>query len=185
MYRGPQRKSPRLRGFDYASNAAFFVTVCTYGRQHLFGEIMNGEMVLNEAGNIVYWEWYRSEEIRREVTLDAFVIMPNHIHGIVIIQQPAANPIAEDVGTSDRSSLRGRQYGSAAGGTGKRTLSAMMAGFKSSATTRINQLRQTPGIAVWQDRYHDRIIRGERELQAIRTYIECNPANWAADEENL
>ena len=79
------RQSLRLRGYDYAQSGAYFVTVCTQHRQCLFGEVKEGTMVLNEAGQIVAEEWLRSEIIREEITLDAFVVMPNHMHGIVVI----------------------------------------------------------------------------------------------------
>ena len=184
-----RRKSPRLKGYVYSSNGAYFVTVKTHQAEHLFGEIVDGEMKLNEYGDIVFWEWVKCEHIRKEIYLDDFVIMPNHFHGIVLIFQPedsdgAADGVAGQVRTSSRSSLRGRQNGSAAGGTGKRTLSALMAGFKSSVTKKVNVMRQTPGADVWQERYHDRIIRSEQHLNNTRQYIAHNPANWETDEDN-
>jgi len=130
-------------------------------------------------GTLSTWEWYKSEEIRREVTLEAFVIMPNHIHGVVIIQPQPANDVADPVGTQGLASLQTPKLFRP-----KRSLSTFVSGFKSAATKSINLRRGTPGLEVWQKRHHDRIIRGERELQAIRTYIEGNPMNWPTDTEN-
>jgi putative transposase len=79
------RQSIRLKGYDYSRPGAYFITICVQDRHHLFGEIKSGKMVLNEFGLIVAEEWKRSEEIRKEIKLDAFVVMPNHIHGILVI----------------------------------------------------------------------------------------------------
>ena len=174
------RKSPRLKGFDYASSAAFFVTVCTYGRQHLFGEVVNEEMMLNENGVIVRTEWFWSEVVRPTLVMDAFVIMPNHVHGIVAITHDPGG-----VGTHSYASLHRPADDASRLKRAKRSLSTFVGQFKGMTTKNINIQRGTPGLEVWQDRYHDRIIRNERELQAIRTYIECNPAEWLTDKENV
>jgi putative transposase len=84
------RHSIRLKRHDYTSAGAYFVTVCTHRREHLFGEVRDGRMVLNEFGDAVWWEWHRTEHVRPEVELDAFVVMPNHVHGIVVINADPA-----------------------------------------------------------------------------------------------
>ncbi len=172
----PRRKnSLRLRGYDYSSVGAYFVTIVTWQRELLFGDIVDGEMILNEMGEIVRDEWERTPQIRHEVELGAYVVMPNHFHAIVII-----NDIGDlQVGAHGRAPLRiGVAYRK------PKSLGAIMAGFKSSVTKRINTLHNSLGVPVWQRNYHDRIIRNEREMARIWDYIEANPARWDDDDEN-
>jgi len=182
------RHSIRLQGYDYAQSGAYFVTAVTYQRDALFGEIMDGEMRLNRIGEIVQEEWFASTNIRREIRLypEEFVVMPNHIHGIVWIEndQPiGANGINVDgtddmnvcVGANGRSPLQHPQMK-------PRSLGSFIAGFKSSVTKRVRDELNTTGI--WQRNYYEHIIRNEKELDAICRYIEANPLNWSEDEEN-
>ena len=90
-----RRRSIRLPGYDYTSPGAYFVTICTHQGELLFGDVVDGEVALNEQGQIPYEEWLASEQIRQEVELDAFVIMPNHVHGIVWIREADDNPSVE------------------------------------------------------------------------------------------
>lgn len=171
------RHSIRLQTYDYSQAGAYFVTLCTQDRKYRFGAVINGEMVLNQCGRIVEVEWFRSAEIRKEVRLDAFVVMPNHLHGVVFIDQM----------TSDESAYVGA-HGCAPNGLlhrPRRSLGAFIAGFKSIVTTTINQLHNTPGVTVWQRNYYDHIIRKEEALEKIRCYIANNPANWEKDKNNL
>ena len=180
------RRSIRLKDYDYTRMGAYFVTLCTQGRVCLFGEIMAGEMRLNEYGEIVQKEWFRSAEIRREIVLfsDEFVVMPNHIHGIVrIVESPnahvgATGPTAgatdATVGATGRSPLQG---------PAKRSLASFVAGFKSAVTKRINDRRGTPGATVWQRNYYEHIIRHAESLNRIRAYILDNPLQWHLDHE--
>jgi REP element-mobilizing transposase RayT len=132
--------------------------------------VVDGEMVKNEFGGIVWDEWRKSATIREEIELDEFVIMPNHVHGIVFI-----------AGATGRSPLRdnGDLPGARAGSIG-----AFMAGFKSVVSKRINQIRNTPGIPVWQRNYYEHVIRNDEELNHIRKYVTGNPMKWAEDEDN-
>jgi len=166
------RHSIRLREWDYAQPGAYFVTIVAYGRELLFGQVVDGEIRLSEFGEIVSNEWLASAGIRREIQSDAFVVMPNHIHGIVWI-------FADDdiVGATGRSPLPPR-------GPIPKSLGSFIAGYKSAVTKRINEIRGTPGNPVWQRNYYERVIRNERELDAIRRYIRDNPAHWAEDPEN-
>jgi len=170
-------RSTRLPDYDYAQSGAYFVTICTQGRMCLFGEVVDGKMQLNEFGLMVQEEWLRTESIRAEVELDVFVVMPNHFHGVVVITTPAPHigGTSESVGTHGRASLR----------RAPKSLGSLVAGFKSVVTKRINQLRNTPGIPVWQRNYYERVVRNERELDVIRQYIVDNPAKWPEDKENL
>ncbi|GAA5002912.1 transposase [Pseudoluteimonas lycopersici] len=164
----PQRKSIRLRGYDYTQAGAYFVTICAQGHACLFGNITNGEMRLNNIGNIVAEEWAKTREIRIGMELDAWVVMPNHFHGIIVIvdsRRRGDRPVAPT-------------------GPQPRSVGAVVAGFKSAATKRINALRGTPGTPVWQRNYHEHIIRNEGSLDRIRQYILDNPAQWATDREN-
>jgi putative transposase len=187
------RQSTRLKNYDYTSRGAYFITLCTYQKQYLFGDIVEGEMVLNDMGKIIDEEWARSAGIRKEIELDEFVIMPSHVHGILWILPPDSSsndrvagnspiPLPSNVGARGASPLQGNATTTA--GTAKKSLGAFVGGFKGSCGKRINQLRGTPGVTIWHRNYHDHIIRNDKELNAIRQYIQLNPQNWPTDEEN-
>ena len=163
------RRSIRLRGFDYTSHGAYFVTIVTDGRRQLFGRIIGDEMRLNAAGRIVAEEWQRSGELRSNVEIDAFVVMPNHFHGIVFLTQ------------TDEGTLRSAPTRSFGGGMAG-SLPVVVRNFKGAVTRRMRE--RGFDEPVWQRNYHERVIRNERELQAIRQYIIDNPRQWALDKEN-
>ena len=172
------RHSIRLQGYDYTQSGAYFVTLVTYQRNVLFGEIIDGEVKLNRKGEIVQEEWFASVDIRKEIRLhpEEFVVMPNHIHGIVWIEYDDYH----DVGANGRSPLPDRPP--LRPQMKPRSLGSFIAGFKSSVTKRIRDELNETGI--WQRNYYERIIRDEKELDAIRRYIEANPLNWSEDDEN-
>jgi REP element-mobilizing transposase RayT len=152
--------------------------MCTHEREHLFGEVADGVMRANRFGEIVHDEWYRSEEIRKELVLDEFIVMPNHIHGIVFIDEhPAERPNVEN-----RVGAHGGAPSPGVAVRHRRSLSTFVARFKASAARGINAARGAPGANVWQRNYHERIIRDEAELERIREYILTNPENWRTDE---
>ena len=168
------RKSIRLKDYDYSQPGAYFVTICTHDKNCLFGEVVDGQIVLNEFGRIVEQEWRQSEHIRSEIRLDAFQIMPNHFHAIVYILDRGV------VGATGRSPLHSVLADKKRpNGPRPKSLSSLMAGFQSAVTAKINMIRQTPGAKVWQRNYYDHIIRTENELYRIREYIVANPAKWA------
>ena len=182
--RAQRRRQIRLPGYDYATPGAYFVTLCTEKRACLFGAVVDGKIHLHEAGQIVRIEWRRSAEIRCESSLDEFVVMPNHIHGIIFIQAGEGTSMTDvvvgGVGATGRSPLQHRPIGpspvpQARPGPLPRSLGAFIGGFKSAATMRINALRGTPGIPVGQRNYYEHVIRDESELQRIREYIRQNP----------
>ena len=182
------RHSIRLKDYDYSLTGAYFVTICTWQRECLFGEIVNGEMVLNDMGRIVVDEWEKTATVRKNVILDEFVIMPNHFHGIIFFSEdvgaiPAGRPIAigSNVGccTERRATQRVAPTGSVSGSIG-----AVMSQIKSIVTKRINALRNNPGCPVWQRNYYERVIRNEDELSRAREYIVNNPMKWELDKEN-
>lgn len=187
------RRSIRLKGYDYSQAGAYFVTMCTQNRECLFGEIVNGEMQLNDAGAMIVKWWDKLSSKFPTFDPDAFVVMPNHIHCIVIITDVGAiDGVTVDVGVP----LRGRpddgQIGQPhrAAPTDKPTLGDIIDWFKTMATNEyirgVKQLGWKPfDKKVFQRNYYEHIVRNERELNAIREYIQNNPANWAADMDNL
>jgi len=171
------RRSIRLPAYDYTQPGAYFVTVVTHQRQCLFGEIVDGQVLVSSYGEAVGEEWLRSTQIRREMQLDAFVVMPNHIHGIVII--------GETVGAHGRAPLhRAAPHRAPLPHRAPRSIGSFVAGFKSAVTRRINEMRGTPRLPVWQPNYYEHVIRDEEELNRIRQYIIENPARWEDDVEN-
>jgi len=199
------RASHRLDGWDYTGPGAYFVTLCVKGREWLFGKIVNKEMHLNEFGEIVRQEWAATQEIRPNVIIDEFIVMPNHVHGIIIIRNNplvgatrptysvgatrptysvgATRRVAPTVGhefleSSDNPPPK-RPNGPKPGSIG-----AIIGQCKSIITKRINVIRNTPGVTVWQRDYYDRIGRDRNALFRIRQYIRNNPAKWDYDDEN-
>ena len=166
-----RRHSIRLKGFDYSRLGAYFVTVVSRGRESLFGEIVGGEMRLNQCGVIVREEWERTSVIRPDVELGAYVVMPNHLHGILVFR---AN-VVYAVGATRRVATKTLQPGS---------LGAIMAQFKSIVTKRIHALCEISGAPIWQRNYYEHVIRNQHELENIWNYIESNPARWKNDDEN-
>ena len=200
--------SNRLRGWNYAQSGHYFITIVTYGRKHLFGKIVDGQMILNPIGEIVNAEFLKSFELRKELYLGGYVIMPNHIHAILILDKEES--VKEDAKTS--------AYGIAQ--REPKSISSFVAGFKSSSINRIDDwidavnaqnrnggnvdggnvddgnvethgrasLPRLHGIKkfnknnpLWQNNYHDHIIRNETEYRRISEYIVNNPLKWDKD----
>lgn len=165
-------KSIRLPHYNYASSGAYFLTLCTHNKKCLFGTVADGIMHLNEYGRIIKREWLRSAEIRKEVEMGEFMVMPNHIHGIVLIHEPEAHCRAALQDDYSRGS-RNRE---------KRSVSSFMAGFKSYTTKLINELRKTPNARLWQPNYFEHIIRGDLQFGKVCEYIQTNPLRWELDK---
>lgn len=142
------RRSIRLRGRDYSADGAYFVTVCTYRRTHLFGEIVDGVMCANAFGTIAAdtWQWLSSQY--PHVILDEWCVMPNHLHGILIFRTTAPTAI--------------------------KPLGRLIGAFKTVSTKHINILRKTPGAVVWQRNFWEHIVRDETGMDRIRLYIRQN-----------
>ena len=162
------RRSIRLRNYDYSRAGVYFITVCTKGQELLFGEVNDGEVELSEFGRMSAEEWLNSARIRIEIELDAWIVMPNHVHGIVIIVNKRCR--------GDRPVARS--------GPRPSSLGAMMAGFKPATTKRINTMRGTPGASVWQRNYYEHVIRHESALDRIRQCTADNPKRWPEEPEN-
>lgn len=167
------RRSIRLKGHDYSKTGAYFVTVCTQNRECLFGDVIEGEMQVNKIGQIVEDQWRKTILIRPQIRLDAYIVMPNHFHGIIFIVGNRRG-VLQYAPTRDRQSFR----------SPSQTMGAIIRGFKSAAVKEINSFRGTPVLPVWQRNYHERIVWDDNELNRIREYITLNPARWAEDEEN-
>jgi REP element-mobilizing transposase RayT len=175
-------RSIRLKGYDYSQPGAYFVTICTKDRRCLFGDVIDGEVRLNSFGRIVEEEWLRSAEIRSEIKLDAWVVMPNHIHGIVFITRKStvgATGQARSPCIFDRAPLHATR---SARGPEKRSPGSFISGLKATVTRLVNQLRGTRGSTIWQRNYYDRIIRNEEELKTLRGYVAENPLQWEVDQ---
>ncbi len=163
------RRSIRLQGYDYSQNGAYFVTICTHSRECLFGGIIDGQMVMNNRGMTAHDEWVKTVEMRENIELDEFVVMPNHIHGIIVIH--------DGRGTMHRAPTA-EQFGKPT----SKSIPTIIRGLKSAVTKRINGIRKTPGFPVWQRNYYEHIIRDEQSMEKIREYIVNNPLNWERDE---
>ena len=179
------RRSVRLPGYDYAQPGAYFVTICTYGRECLLGAMVAGSMEPSLRGGVVEACWRALPGHFPGTSLDAFVLMPNHVHGIIVITARARGNTEgmREPQQVDRADLsipaRSRPCGTQPG-----SLGAMVQSFKAVSTRRVNRLDHNRGHCLWQTSYYERIIRNERELDAIREYIANNPAQWALDREN-
>ena len=179
LYKNKYRiKSARCPNWDYTSDGYYFVTICTYNRQCFFGNVIAGKMQLSDIGLIIAQEWQKTPQIRSNVQLDEWVVMPNHLHGIIIINNPVetfrrnVSTTNDDTQpkTNNKSRLKSNSLGSIIGQ------------FKSVCTKQIwkmgfNDFR-------WQTRFHDHIIRDEESLHRIRQYIINNPAQWELDRNN-
>jgi REP element-mobilizing transposase RayT len=172
------RRSIRLKGYDYTQPGAYFVTICTQDRACLFGEVVDGQMRLNEFGEIVRECWLAIPDHFSHTVLDEFVIMPNHVHGIISIVD-ASTDVTVVVGATHASPLRIRPRGPE-----RKSIGAIVGSFKSATTKRINGPRGTPGVPVWQRNYYEHIIRNQESLNRIRQYILDNPQRWSSDREN-
>jgi putative transposase len=185
------RRSIRLPGYDYTQPGAYFVTICTQD-----GECLFDDPVLRRVAETM---WQRIPSHFGQVSVDASVVMPNHMHGILIITDTAvvgARHTETDSGHTDQlpvvygESSPANPAGNASPlprvppGAPSGSLGAIIGNYKSVTTRRINQIRKTPGIMVWQRNYYEHIIRTERAMKAIRRYIINNPARWHLDKYN-
>ena len=170
------RRSLRLSGYDYRLAGVYFVTLCTYQKAMLFGEVDDGDLKLNALGEIVRDEWRLIANIRSNVKLDLFVVMPNHFHGLVIIDNFQGSDLTECMSVPASKESHTLQSGS---------LGAVIGQFKLAVgrQARRRQLRQRQPI--WQRNYYDHIVRDEETLNDIRQYIVANPARWREDSLNV
>ena len=165
------RRSIRLKGYDYSQAGYYFVTICCYQRQCLFGEIVDGVMRLNQYGEIVAetYQWLSSRY--PYVHLDKWIIMPNHFHGIIVLTDKLYRGASRTAPTpaNDRKLKR-------------KPLGRLIGAFKTVSTKKINLIRNAPGTLIWQRNYYEHIIRNEESLNRIRQYIVDNPLSWQIDK---
>jgi REP element-mobilizing transposase RayT len=193
-----RRHSLRLKNYDYRTSGAYFVTICTLDRRCLFGEITDGAMHMTSPGQVAEREWFRSAEMRREVVLDEFVVMPNHVHGIVFLVGVDEGSLHGAEGVH-RTPLRVDAESTLPPGARidpegvhrtplrrpmSRSLGVMINGYKAAVTREIRRLSGNPDAVVWQRNYYEHVIRNEHDLDSIREYIRNNPAQWTLDREN-
>ena len=173
----PVRRSIRLRGLDYRSPGAYVITVCSFHRACLFGEIVRDQLQPNSIGEIVKEVWRAIPTFFPHLDLDAYVVMPNHVHGILILKE---GPRAKHPPEADASPLHRRRPK----GTQRGSISAIVQTFKAATTRGVHSLPGMKGLRLWQRGLYDHIIRNDAELNRVRRYIEENPLRWALDEEN-
>ncbi|NEP55495.1 MAG: transposase [Symploca sp. SIO2G7] len=154
------RRSIRLPEYDYTQPGAYFITTCSWQRQCLFGDINYGQIQLSRYGEVVKFNWFNLTRVYPHVNLDAFVIMPNHLHGIIVLTEHGK------LNTSRK----------------RHGLPEIVRGLKTFSARRINQLRNQRGIPIWQRGYYEKVIYNEQSLQNIREYIVNNPLGWEKDE---
>ncbi len=164
MDKYPKRKPIRLEEYDYSTGGHYYVTICTYNRGELFGHIEDNHMILNEIGTIAKNTWIEIPKHFPDIELDEHVVMPNHIHGIIITNNPVGDGHARPVNRINN-------------------LSVVIGSYKSAVSKQINQLNKVS--FKWQRYFYDHIIRTEKSLNKIREYIVNNPAKWADDENNI
>ncbi|MBD2070383.1 transposase [Leptolyngbya sp. FACHB-671] len=162
------RQSIRLKGYDYSLTGAYFITLCTHQRECLFGEIVDGEMRLNELGQVVadVYLWLATQY--SYVHLDAWIVMPNHLHGILVLTGDPRRGVSRNAPTEDA--------------TKRKSLGRLIGAFKTVFTKRINLIQSTSGSLVWQRNYYEHIVRNEKSLHDIRQYIHHNPISWQQDQ---
>ena len=187
-------ESTRLKTWDYGDNGAYFITICTKNREHYFGEVNNWKMVLSHVGVIADISWYEIKNHAKNVELDAFIIMPNHIHGILILNDPdpavgslaafaveTGDPVdtGHAVDTGHVLYLPHAPSQKRYQNQGKNTVSSMIGSYKSAVT---RHARRLGWEFEWQSRFHDHIIRDDAAFERIKNYINNNPKNWKEDK---
>jgi REP element-mobilizing transposase RayT len=175
--------SARLPGWNYGWNASYFITICTKDRECFFGEIVNGEMNLSKTGVIADLMWYEIKNHAKGVELDEFIVMPNHVHGIITLNGEDERPPTilnangdSNVETRHALSLPAQQRFQ---NQGKNTISSIVGGYKAAVTKHANRLKFD---FAWQPRFHDHIIRDKQSFQTISNYIINNAQNWSEDK---
>ena len=155
----PRRKSPRLPLFDYSQTGVYFVTICTHQRDYFFGNITNNTMKFSAVGQIAYKQWGKLSAHFKQVTIPVFVVMPNHVHGLISIdEQPRINH--------------------------RPALGTIVGSYKAAVTRQVNRELDNPPATLWQARFHDHIIRNEEDFKKIYDYIQTNPLRWEQDVFN-
>ena len=174
----PHRRSIRLEGYDYSQPGAYFITIVAFHRSCLFGVMSDDKVVLNPIGRLVEFEWQRLEQRFKHVELGAWIVMPNHIHGIVNIIENEVDWVKRIPNANEQSSQSLEQFASPVAGS----IATTIRSFKSSVTQQYQNLYKDYSTKLWQRNYYDHIIRSETDLKNIYDYIVDNPRKWTEDE---
>jgi putative transposase len=189
------RRSIRLKGYDYSRPGAYFVTICTQDRACLFGDVIHQDMSLNGAGAIVQKTWIDLPNRFPTIQLDEFVVMPNHVHGIIVMTDNHTTTVGAGLALPHNhthnhdprgifgtgSSNLGTCQGAASSAP---ALGDVVRVFKSISAIAVNRFLSRLGQPLWQRNYYERIVRDPVALSNIRRYIKTNPQNWAEDTNN-
>jgi putative transposase len=184
------RRSIRLPGYDYSQAGAYFVTICVYQRQCLFGEIIDGQMILNQYGTIVADTYQWLCQRYPYLHTDEWIVMPNHFHVIMVITDKPCRGVSRNAPTINHRhtdhTINQRHTDHTINPhnppTKRKSLGRLIGAFKTVSTKKINILRDTPGIPLWQRNYYEHIIRNEDGMDKIRQYIINNPLSWEIDQ---
>ena len=168
------RRSIRLPEFDYSQPGAYFVTICVMDKLNRMGQVMNGQMIPNQVGKIADDAWRWLGLTFPAITIPIYCIMPNHIHAIVSIDYLRRGALQSAQGGLQAAPTRGVMR--------SKSLGRIIGAYKTHSTILINKLENTQGAQFWQRNFYERVIRNEREMEAIYGYIDTNPANWDQDE---
>ncbi|HEX9756891.1 MAG TPA: transposase [Nitrospiria bacterium] len=171
-----QRHSIRLKGFDYSQAGAYFVTICVRNRECLFGNMVDGKVQMNDVGRVVQTVWEELPKRYPGVGTDASIVMPNHVHGIVVFTDHVGAGLA-----LSNQNITPNKQGAASSAP---TLGDIIRAFKSLSAIGVNRRFGRSGQSLWQRNYYEHILRTEDDLNRIRQYIRDNPMNWETDEEN-
>ncbi len=171
----PQRRSIRLPNYDYAHPGAYFVTVVAHRYLCIFGKVTDGCVELSDIGKIVYETWREIPDHFPNVANESLVVMPNHVHGVIVIQTSSvrarrASPLRDE----------SKDYPH---GVKPHSLGAIVGSFKSAVTRKIHNIRGYENRIIWQRNYYEHVIRDETDFERILKYIDTNPQNWKSDPE--
>ncbi len=191
LFRNKYRiKSAKCPDWDYSSDGAYFVTICTQGREEFFGDMVDGKMMLSKIGQVADKFWTQIPEHFPFVVLDEYIVMPNHVHGILFIEKNDVDcgPVVETQNFASlqmqgkTQGIKNKKWKPNKFGPQSKNLASIIRGFKVG----VKKYATTNEIDFsWQPRFHDRIVRDENELNRIRQYIIDNPTNWQKDRNNL
>jgi REP element-mobilizing transposase RayT len=183
------RHSLRIKNYNYSIPGAYFITICTYLKENLLGYISDGKIELKVLGKITAREWLKTFQIRKNIKLDGYVIMPNHFHGIIIVTDNnghnALCPYKNNqINVTCRGTMNRAHHYESFGRPISGSIPTIVRLFKSAVTREIKGLDYPLLYSIWQRNYYEHIIRNENELNQIREYIQNNPLRWEYDREN-